>query len=101
MIRRHRLGALEAGIDWRSWQAVGHDGAAELIRCWLRRNPQLAFEGMDALPVLAQGCRALAGLGVELHQLAVRGFVEAVKGERLPGIADRWLECCLDDVGAH
>ncbi len=65
------------------------------------RETQFCFEDAHTLLVLAQSGSTLTGLGVQLHQVAMRRFVQGIQRQPAPGVGDGRLVRPLGTVTAH
>ena len=85
-----RLGAgwrkLTPQLQGRETQPLNLDGFVETNGLFLRRHAQFLLQNPNALRVLAQGGRVLAGTGIQLHQVAVSRLVQGIQGQPAPGI---------------
>ena len=60
----------------------------EFERGCIWRHPQFGVQRLGTLGVLAQGGGLLASVGIQLHQMAVNGFVGRVEPQLLQGMGD-------------
>ena len=60
-----------------------------------------AFEDAQAFLVLVQGGRTLTGAGIQLHELAMGLFVQAVQGQPAPSVLDGLGRIILALIAAY
>ncbi len=97
---RQLLGLLLPRVgQWRDLPFL--DSLVEQDCGFLGPDAELLLEYRGAFRILAQGRRALAGPGMEAHQLTMGRLVQGIEGQPAPGKADGWFELAVDTVPAH
>ena len=97
---RGRRGNGGRGRLFRRGQTLGPDALVQGPRLLRRENVQFRLQNPRAGTVLAQGCAAAPGSGIELHQVAMRGLAQRIQFQPAPRPSDRPFVCSPGAVRA-